>query len=238
MESAHILAEIRRTTAENGGTPLGRLRFRNETGIRERDWMKYWPRWADAIRAAGLEPTNQFNAAYPESRLLEQLAGLTRELGKFPVTGEMRVKARADKNFPSQETYRRLGGMRVIAEKLRAFANQRGYEDVAALCPVAVSPSVDASPAKREASIQIGSVYLMRSGKFFKIGHSNAVGRRERELAIQLPDKLKLIHEIRTDDPVGIEGYWHRRFAERHRNGEWFDLTPDDVAAFRRRKTM
>lgn len=90
----------------------------------------------------------------------------------------------------------------------------------------------------RALAIEIGSVYLMKSGKFFKIGHTNSVGRRERELAIQLPDKLKVVHEIRTDDPVGIEDYWHRRFALRHRNGEWFDLTAEDVAAFRRRKVM
>ena len=35
------------------------------------------------------------------------------------------------------------------------------------------------------------------------------------QLAIQLPEETKLIHEIKTDDPVGIEEYWHKRFRGR-----------------------
>ena len=83
-----------------------------------------------------------------------------------------------------------------------------------------------------------GFVYLMKSGRFYKIGKSNAAGRREYELAIQLPEKLKTLHSIRTDDPSGIEEYWHKRFAAKRKNGEWFDLEARDVTAFRRRKFM
>lgn len=83
-----------------------------------------------------------------------------------------------------------------------------------------------------------GDVYLMKSGKHYKVGRSNSAGRRAYELAIQLPERLEMVHVIRTDDTIGIERYWHRRFAAKHLNGEWYALSKADVAAFTRRKTM
>jgi hypothetical protein len=79
---------------------------------------------------------------------------------------------------------------------------------------------------------------MIRSSRFYKVGRSNAVGRREYELGIQLPEQSRTVHVIQTDDPVGIEAYWHQRFAVKRQNGEWFKLEPGDVAAFKRRKFM
>ncbi|MCI0418273.1 MAG: GIY-YIG nuclease family protein [Acidobacteria bacterium] len=75
-------------------------------------------------------------------------------------------------------------------------------------------------------------------GRYYKVGCTNAVGRRERELGIQLPQEAKVVHSIKTDDPAGIEGNWHSRFGDRRKNGEWFELMARDVAAFKRRKFM
>jgi hypothetical protein len=78
----------------------------------------------------------------------------------------------------------------------------------------------------------------MKSGRFFKIGHSDAPGRRQYDLAIQLPEKVELIHNIPTEAPEAAERFWHERFKEERKGGEWFALTAADVKAFRRCRSM
>jgi hypothetical protein len=242
---AHILEEIKRTAADNGNVPLGIDRFFRETGIKVADWNgKYWSRWGDAVREAGFTP-NQFVDAYPSELLLTRLADLCRELGRFPVVPEMRIKRRSDLAFPNDKVFfNRFGAREKVIAALATFCEQRPeYADVAAMCAQASQndssdlDATDAQPADDVVS-DLGFVYLLRSGKFYKIGRTNAVGRRERELAIQLPEKCSVVHSIKTDDPAGIEDYWHRRFESRRMNGEWFQLSAEDVAAFRRRKFM
>ncbi len=239
VSKEQVLSEIRRTAAENGGQPLGRGAFFNATGIRESDWIgKWWPRWNDVLAEAGFPP-NHMNARRPDDDMLERLAGLVKELGHYPVIAELKMKASVDKTFPNPKTFSRFGGKRGVAARLQAFALQRGLDDVAALCaPVLTRSAEDDSYTVTAEAAQVGVVYLVKAGKFYKVGRSNAVGRRQYELAIQLPEKATLVHSIATDDPPGIEGYWHRRFADRRRNGEWFELTTADVSTFRRRKFM
>lgn len=165
-----------------------------------------------------------------------------RELGSFPTSRELRLKRQHDPQFPSQKVYERFGSKAEQAERLLKYcSNVPGLEDVAELCrPVAatIRPKDEIRDRNRDDEVEYGFVYLIRSGRHYKIGRSNAAGRREREIALQLPEKADTVHVIRTDDPPGIEAYWHRRFAEKRRNGEWFELEAADVRAFKRRKFM
>jgi len=125
MTKDHILSEIRRTATSNGGVPLGLSRFFGETGIKSSDWDgRYWARWSDVVKEAGFEP-NQLNAARTDEDLLNNLAGLVRELGRFPVMSEIKLKARSDPGFPSHNTFRRFGGKQALAAKLQRFCNDR-----------------------------------------------------------------------------------------------------------------
>ena len=239
FDKQHILDEIRRTANENGGVPLGRQRFESETGIKPYDWQKYWPRFGEAQTEAGFEP-NELQQAYTEVHLIELFVSLLRELGKFPTYAELRIKKRNDPSFPSHGAFEKLGSKRKKAEKILAYCgNKAGYKDIAAICDGVIEESTtqETTPDARS-ELELGYVYLLRSGRYYKIGKTNAAGRRERELAIQLPEKASTVHSIKTDDPSGIEAYWHKRFASKRKGGEWFDLSAEDVRSFKRRKFM
>ncbi len=240
MTRAHILHEIQRTAKENDGKPLGRMKFTSETGIKTTDWMGvYWARWSEALHEAGLTP-NQFQSAYDKAELLDKYAQLSKQLGRLPAEADLRLKGRSDKRFPSHSTFSKIGMKSELVKQLLVFCRGRnGYEDVVKLCE-AYAPLKPEGSSNDHApdDVTLGFVYLVKSGRYFKIGRSNAAGRRTYELDLQLPEKATTVHVIRTDDPVGIEAYWHMRFGAKRKNGEWFDLAASDVAAFRRRKTM
>jgi hypothetical protein len=240
MDKQHIVDEIRRTAQSNKGAPLGEMRFAKQTGIKSHDWKgRFWIRWSDALQEAGFQP-NQWQAAYEDEVLFEKLIALIRELGHFPIKAEFQIKGHEDSSFPSIKAFDRLGPKHDKVAKLRAYcASRPEYADVVALCPAHSIEASDADSSETSAREEVfGFVYLLKSGRYYKIGHSNAVGRRERELAIQLPDKANTVHSIKTDDPSGIEDYWHRRFETKRKNGEWFQLDATDVKAFRRRTFM
>ncbi len=235
----HILSEIRRLAGEKAGPPPGKRRFEAETGVKESDWSgRYWARWSDVLKEAGLSSGNVLQERHDDAFLLKSLAQLVKELGRFPVAAELQLKRRQDGRFPSDKPFRRFGDKAGLVKHLQAWCESDGtFPDVVSLCESAsLSEAEEPQPVRGEEAF--GSVYLSKSGKYYKIGRSNSVGRRQYELTIQLPEKLKLIHEIKTDDPAGIEAYWHRRFADRHKNGEWYELTKEDLAAFARRKFM
>lgn len=242
MNKSDILNEIRRLAAENSGKAPGFQHLQTRTGITKGDWYPHiWLRWSEALQEAGLRP-NTFNERHDNDYLLERYALLVRELGHRPVTGELRRKCRQDKTFPSHTAFSSRYKTSELMLALKKFSEtHEGFDDVIGLCKKDFDEldkgKNDISPEK-QSKAEIGYVYLMKSGKHYKIGRTVSVAKRERDIGLIIPDLPTTIHWIATDDPVGIETYWHRRFNSKRAKGEWFLLSADDVAAFKRWKKI
>jgi hypothetical protein len=236
MNRQQILAEIKRIALDNGGQAPGMQAFERATGVRKSEWYPHtWLRWSDALVEAGCAP-NTFQTKTSDEFLFEKYIELTRELGRFPIEGEIRRRARTDASFPNHTAYIRFGGKQKLLAEIAAHCRKAsGFDDILALCVEQGNTSAPASSGKgHEAKVATGFVYLMKSGHHYKIGRTNSMGRRGSELAIKIPVPPTTLHSIETDDPVGVETYWHRRFADKRGEGEWFELSPDDVKAFKR----
>jgi hypothetical protein len=242
VDKEHILNEIKRVAAANNGQLLGERAFYRATGIKKTDWHgRFWARFSEAIREAGFTP-NTFpdEKQYSDDEILNKYADLSKELGNLPTTGDLRLKKRRDPGFPNSKLYEdRFGSKLQLAYKLSAHCAYRSeLRDVLAWCQDYITGNRQVARGEATVGGETGFVYLIQMGKFFKIGRTNDFLRRGREIALQLPEKAAMVHFFQTDDASGIEAYWHRRFAEKRREGEWFELTAKDVAAFKRRKTF
>lgn len=236
-----ILREIRRTAAENGGQPLGLRTFERSTGIRPSQWFGvHWRSWSDAVAEAGFEP-NAPTKKIEDTELLRRYCLLARRLGRFPTKGDLRLEKRRDAAFPAERTLTlRFGQLPQVRARARAFAlEQPDFADVAAILEEKQKPLKPARSFAASSTV-VGFVYMVKHGSRseYKIGKTFNPVRREGEVRLQLPERLEPIHYIATDDPGGIEAYWHNRFSAKRKEGEWFTLTPADVTAFKKWKRI
>jgi hypothetical protein len=243
MTRDQILDEIRRTATN--GTALGRDAFANETGIRERDWSgKFWARWGDAVTEAGLK-SKGMQERHNESYVFDKILSLMKRFGRFPTIPEMEMERITDDSFPSSRSITRRCDRKTLFDQLINYAasDERWLMLVDKLKDAAPTSTTKESESTNETALW-GHVYLIKSGKLFRIGSTRAIYSRTATVIRQAPLGGDLIHQISTDDPEGIERYWHQRFAasrirgSNKTSGEWFSLSASDVAAFKRRKTM
>jgi hypothetical protein len=231
-----ILGEIRRLASSSDGRPPGQNLFARETGIAAHQWRgKYWARWGDALIEAGYQP-NDWNRRLDSGAVLSGVIAASRHFGRLPTYDEIEIYRKSAPSIPSAQAVKRHFGARsnLIAALAKRVTTDSGLADIAAMLPEKSMTNVAllAKPVR----LPEGFVYLIRSGDFYKVGRSDDLERRVKEIRTALPDKATLVHTIRTDDPAGIEAYWHRRFENKRANGEWFKLSSADISAFKKRK--
>jgi hypothetical protein len=105
MQRQQIVAEIKRIALESGGRPPGMQSFERTAGVKKSDWYPHlWLRWSDALVEAGYAP-NIFQTKTSDDALFANYIALARELGRFPLEGEIRRKARSDSSFPDHSAF-------------------------------------------------------------------------------------------------------------------------------------
>lgn len=75
-----------------------------------------------------------------------------------------------------------------------------------------------------------GFIYVVGCAEgFYKIGRCRYIDERIKQLRIQLPFKIDVIHMLFVTDPAAEERRIHGIFREKRVNGEWFKLDADDL---------
>jgi len=239
MTKDEILADIRQVARERRGQ-VGLNAFLKATGIPQSQILgKHWATWNEALTEAGIAIRIFGQPKTEETSVLEAVAQFIMHHQKWPTEDALTLARRRDSSFPSLHVIRRVRKSGSLAAAIIVHcANRPDLESAAKLA--AMQPKSDSEDVSSIGRTPVqGFVYLMRSGRRYKIGHTNSPTRRHREVRLDLPDPTSLVHSIETDDPNGIEIYWHRRFeSKRVRDTEFFTLDASDVAAFKRRKSQ
>ncbi len=241
-----IIKKLQEWSAEHGGKTPGESRFFEDTEVGITDRSKYWINWGELVKDAGLTPNKFDKTKYTEDQLCELFIETIRENGKWPTRGILHVKHHSKPSFPDSATfYYKLGLTENLAKKIIVFTkNKKNYKDVIDICNSVVERygKEKNQSENLDKTSNHGWVYLLKTtfrGKDgYKIGNTNDLKRREKELN-QPSNDQSILHAIETDDPFGVEKYWHTRFESKlYKNNEWFLLNRSDIRAFKRWKRI
>jgi hypothetical protein len=227
-----IIVRLKEAVDRNGGQPPSSRSFLKEAGLNQRDLIRAgWPTYGALLKSQGFQPA-VMKRGFTDDEVFRPLAELTVRLGHFPTQSEREVERHRNPAFPSSEAYLRRGRRAMLEHALRAWCE--ATHDFSELVPKLKQA---AGAAQIPGPIVKGYVYMLRdgnSGKRVKIGKESVEGARQAAAATWLGNP-RAIHRIATDDPDGIEEYWHERFkkAGKHVVRELFDLLPSDIAAFK-----
>ncbi|AZO24179.1 GIY-YIG nuclease family protein [Mesorhizobium sp. M1E.F.Ca.ET.045.02.1.1] len=169
--------------------------------------------------------------------VLTAVIGLARRLKRFPNSSDLLFEGSNNPEFPNAKTIMQRWKMTELADAVRTLSERLGDSETTAYSDDYLAIARSKAPVEEDetaANESVGYVYMIRYGKDFKIGRTSSLTRRSRQIQIELPESTDLVHSILTDDPAGIEAYWHRRFASYRGSGEWFRLPKHEVAAFKK----
>jgi hypothetical protein len=201
---------------------------------------KYWVRWSDALIESGYTPNSFSLPKIGKEKITIKLLSFIREIDRLPLFLELKMRKQVDITFPSISAITRNFNGKTYDEikqelKMYCLSNSTFHELLPFFNEVELANNELVENDETDTTA-IGYVYMLRHGSRneFKIGKTKNILRREGEITIELPELAKPVHYIETDDIAGVEKYWHNRFKEKRKNGEWFNLSSADVQAFKK----
>ena len=81
-----------------------------------------------------------------------------------------------------------------------------------------------------------GHIYVVHTNGYHKIGRSSNVKERINGLRATVPTPLELICTIPSTDTYTDEKNLHERFDDKRTQGEWFELTEEDIEWLRQQE--
>lgn len=238
-----IIKKLQKYAKELGGKTPGEANFYESMNVGIMDRKKYWPNYGELVIEAGLTPNKFDKTKYSKNKLSKLFIGIIREKNKWPTRGELDIKHYKSSTFPDSATfYKKLGLVLTgdLAQTIIEYVeNKKGYEDVIEIC----KPFLKENAKQGDSPLMNkGYVYLLKSklrnAVAYKIGRTSNIENRIKQL--RQPSNIEeILHHIETDDPIGVETYWHNRF-EANRlypdklKDEWFKLSFSDIKAFKR----
>jgi hypothetical protein len=80
-----------------------------------------------------------------------------------------------------------------------------------------------------------GFVYLIKSPYGYKIGKTKNMKQRSQLFSVKLPFSIEILRYGWFDDYSSAEAQFHREYAHKRLEGEWFNLNEADIDAITRR---
>jgi hypothetical protein len=97
-----------------------------------------------------------------------------------------------------------------------------------------MSQQVYLSKKEKEDKLKIkGYIYIIKSDFGYKIGKSKDAKNRVKNIGLQLPFKIELIFQFYVEGYHMKEKQLHEQFKNKHINGEWFNLSDEDIEAIK-----
>lgn len=92
------------------------------------------------------------------------------------------------------------------------------------------------SPPLRIKNKTKGRIYILKAvgQTHYKIGKTTNLNARINQIKPALPFKTRLIHTISSNNITKAELFLHEKFKDKRTNGEWFNLSKDDVQSLQR----